>query len=1809
MKKIVLLLPLCIIALSCSWELNSDNQSGGSGYSVNGNVQKGPFTQGTSITIQALDDALNPTGKNYQTKTIDDAGTFGINNQIDSRYVEIIATGYYFNEISGRVSNSTITLRALSDLTESGKTNVNLLTTLEIDRIRHLVVSEGMSVSQAREMAEKELFDVFHIPEIISVSESFDKMDITRGGDSNAILLAISATLQGKRSEGELSELVAKIAAELRTAGKIDNTSIQTQIRDGGMSVDAASVRRNLESRYKSLGITEYEIPPFEDYLDVNGNGVIDKHDSWLILSKKDVFISDEGGSFDIDVQHNLVYDVVIETDADGWLSQDVTKSYLETDKLSFTVSANETYDARCARIAVKDRNSELVEYVNVTQKQHDALSVTPSRINLTREGGTFEIEMKANVDVSLEISESSRSWITQVPATKGLVSSVLTFFVTRNDEPLQRHGEIILKSGDLTEKIVVYQAGERVLLLDESDFVVSSKGQNVVVHVTSNIDYDVVMPSVDWIYRTSPTRSLVSKELVFGIRANEGYDDRQAKIVIRAAGKQAVVNITQMQKDAIILAKNRYEFDNNGGELALEVQTNVDFGVEIADEYKDWIKQIPQTKGLETKRLNFRIMPNTSYDGRTGFIRIVNSEAKLQKSISISQGQTNAIILSESNFDFPDAGGSFSVKVSSNVTYEMAIGASWLHWVQTKGLTDNSYEFIVDKNTTYDSREATVTFIDKTTGASGIVTVRQSQKDAIILGSDKYSLTYEGGTVAVKLKSNVKYDVAVADDADWISYVPATKALTESVVSLSVSKNQEVIERTGTVTIKNTSSGISNTVTITQSGNTETFVVNVPTVGTLSTILSDVQKANIVSMKVTGIINKDDFKTMEKMPKLTELDLGEVKVAGNIVPDEAMGTYSGRFGVTGYSSESKLQRIVLPDEVISIGKGAFCIKTLESINMPRNLTAIKEYAFNNAVITEVTIPANVLSIEQCAFLSCRKLETVNFAPESKLLRLLSSASNDPLGNSSSSGVFRYCVSLKRIEIPSSVNYIGVGTFYGCSSLKELIIPEDTALDKIEGYYYLDNSVLGAKPVTGGLIEGCYALKEIKIPSKIKSLDRYAFANSGVRSVIFSEDSQCERIGEQVFANCLFLTNITLPSSVKTVSDQAFVNCNSLEFLDLSNVETLGNAVVSGCSSLQEILLPKNTTEIKDNMFYGCAALERCTLSNNVRRIGKSAFRKCSSLKTIPVSESLEIIDECAFEECSSLSTVVIPKKVSNVGRGAFSNCENLTEFHLEHQDSIILGSSLFRGSKKLSVLKLCAKKIITGSYLFSGTNIYEFEMPEEVEYWGIPEYPNVSYGSYTMNTWYGPFDGSMVSSITFAPNSRLKECGALAFAGAKYISSLTLPPSVEIIGADMLRGDEFLTDFNIPSHIKKITGPVYSGSYVISPIVENSANLEYVGGLGLMNTVNTYLDLSNCSYLGTSALSYCEKLENVKLKQGGVLQMGDELFRSTPNVKEIVIPSGLKELRRTEKSMTGPFEVSAVECVRSEPMSCLEYSDISFQTKSWQDWPASLKTIDLSGVTSDSMVFSGKVFQNCSALEYLNLPHSSELFLPASAFTESYKLTKLTIPATIKKLMLGDKYGNGRSTSISEIYSEEGGSGFELVGCFNDCTALETVNIDALRIPNGCFRGCKNLKSLILPMVRSIGDRACGYCSSLRCVSMPNVESIGKEAFNECTELSSPMILNKIVSISTRSFEGCGKIEFMDLASTLASIFDDSFPPSLKTLICRRVEPLKMESGLRGFTGFTATLYVPAESVELYKKPDYEIGPWSRFKGILPIE
>ena len=76
-------------------------KAGFSGY-----VQKGPFSNGSSVTIAELDKNLNQTGKTYFTTISDNLGSFEKKNiALVSNFVTLKADGYYFNEVSGKTSS------------------------------------------------------------------------------------------------------------------------------------------------------------------------------------------------------------------------------------------------------------------------------------------------------------------------------------------------------------------------------------------------------------------------------------------------------------------------------------------------------------------------------------------------------------------------------------------------------------------------------------------------------------------------------------------------------------------------------------------------------------------------------------------------------------------------------------------------------------------------------------------------------------------------------------------------------------------------------------------------------------------------------------------------------------------------------------------------------------------------------------------------------------------------------------------------------------------------------------------------------------------------------------------------------------------------------------------------------------------------------------------------------------------------------------------------------------------------------------------------------------------------------------------------------------------------------------------------------------------------------------------------------------------------------------------------------------------------------------------------------------------------
>lgn len=233
-------------------------------WDLNGFVQKGPYLNGTVITVFDLNSNLVQTGKTFTSEISDNKGTFTLSGlALTSRYVELQANGFYFNENSGQNSPSQLTLSAVSDLTDKSSLNVNVLTHLEKNRVIYLV-SNGMSFADAKRQALQEILSIFEInkPDIMSS----ELLDISKEGEDNSILLTVSAILQGNRTVAELSELLSNIITDIREDGQLNSESIGTDLINDARFLDTAVIKNNLKEKYSDLGVN-IEVPPIGSIL------------------------------------------------------------------------------------------------------------------------------------------------------------------------------------------------------------------------------------------------------------------------------------------------------------------------------------------------------------------------------------------------------------------------------------------------------------------------------------------------------------------------------------------------------------------------------------------------------------------------------------------------------------------------------------------------------------------------------------------------------------------------------------------------------------------------------------------------------------------------------------------------------------------------------------------------------------------------------------------------------------------------------------------------------------------------------------------------------------------------------------------------------------------------------------------------------------------------------------------------------------------------------------------------------------------------------------------------------------------------------------------------------------------------------------------------------------------------------------------------------------------------------------------------------------------------------------------------------
>jgi len=215
-----------------------------------GYVQKGPYVNGSSVTITPLDEQLDQTGNVFSTQIIDNSGNFERKNVVfASNFVELKADGYYFNEVKGENSTGSLTLYALADISDVNSVNVNILTHLERRRIFYLIQNTGLSFPEAKKQARKEVLGIFKfaLPENVA-AESLDLAE-------DVLLLAVSVIVQGQLSSSDMSELLANISSDIRADGRLDNPALGAQLMNNVAFLDLDKVKSNIEKRYSGLGI------------------------------------------------------------------------------------------------------------------------------------------------------------------------------------------------------------------------------------------------------------------------------------------------------------------------------------------------------------------------------------------------------------------------------------------------------------------------------------------------------------------------------------------------------------------------------------------------------------------------------------------------------------------------------------------------------------------------------------------------------------------------------------------------------------------------------------------------------------------------------------------------------------------------------------------------------------------------------------------------------------------------------------------------------------------------------------------------------------------------------------------------------------------------------------------------------------------------------------------------------------------------------------------------------------------------------------------------------------------------------------------------------------------------------------------------------------------------------------------------------------------------------------------------------------------------------------------------------------------
>lgn len=227
----------------------------------------------------------------------------------------------------------------------------------------------------------------------------------------------------------------------------------------------------------------------------------------------------------------------------------------------------------------------------------------------------------------------------------------------------------------------------------------------------------------------------------------------------------------------------------------------------------------------------------------------------------------------------------------------------------------------------------------------------------------------------------------------------------------------------------------------------------------------------------------------------------------------------------------------------------------------------------------------------------------------------------------------------------------------------------ESALEKAGIDFSRVNKLVIGNGITGFDRWGMWNLKKY-----IKELEIHGNAGMNMPEQCFYDVPNIESVvisgavdvPRDMFGKCTGLKKVTLKNGVRSIGEDAFRDCSSLEGVIFENtvLEKISDGAFWGCSALSSIVLPDSVTEIERNAFFE-TGLRNIQLPEKLTLIGGGAFCNCKNLKQVQLPPQLKELGEGAFFNCENLTQIQLPAQLNKLETDAFRNCTSLDKIDI----------------------------------------------------------------------------------------------------------------------------------------------------------------------------------------------------------------------------------------------------------------------------------------------------------------------------------------------------------------------------------------------------------------------------------------------------------------------------------------------------------------------------------------------------------------